>query len=50
MDNFEQVEEVDEVRELQDLRGVEMEENNKELMVEKVVEPMVGMSFDSSDG
>ncbi|KAH9795178.1 protein FAR1-RELATED SEQUENCE [Citrus sinensis] len=49
MDNFEQVEEVDEVGELQDLQGAEMEENNEELVVEKVVEPTVGMSFDSPD-
>ncbi|XP_015382956.1 protein FAR1-RELATED SEQUENCE 12-like [Citrus sinensis] len=49
LDNFELVEEVDEVGELQDLQGAEMEENNMELMVEKVVEPTVGMSFDSPD-
>ncbi|XP_052291708.1 protein FAR1-RELATED SEQUENCE 12-like [Citrus sinensis] len=49
MDNFEQVEEVDEVGELQDLQGVDLEENNEELVVENVVEPTVGMSFDSPD-
>ncbi|KAH9726548.1 protein FAR1-RELATED SEQUENCE [Citrus sinensis] len=49
MDNFEQVEEVDEVGELQDLQGADLEENNEELVVENVVEPTVGMSFDSPD-
>ncbi|XP_052289369.1 protein FAR1-RELATED SEQUENCE 1-like [Citrus sinensis] len=49
MDNFEQVEEVDEVGELQNLQGVDLEENNEELVVENVVEPTVGMSFDSPD-
>ncbi|XP_024042764.1 protein FAR1-RELATED SEQUENCE 5-like [Citrus clementina] len=47
MDNFEQVEEVDEVGELQDLQGANLEENNEELVVENIVEPTVGMSFDS---
>ncbi|XP_024035513.1 protein FAR1-RELATED SEQUENCE 5-like [Citrus sinensis] len=49
MDNFEQVEEVDEVGELQDLQGTNLEENNEELVVENVVEPTVGMPFDSPD-
>ncbi|KAH9727256.1 protein FAR1-RELATED SEQUENCE [Citrus sinensis] len=49
MDNFEQVEEVDEVGELQDLQGADLEENNEELVVENVVAPTVGMSFDSPD-
>ena len=49
MDNLEQVEEVDEVEELEDLQGVDLEENNEELVVENVVEPTVGMSFDSPD-
>ncbi|KAH9705402.1 protein FAR1-RELATED SEQUENCE [Citrus sinensis] len=49
MDNLEQVEEVDEVGELQDLQGADLEENNKELVVENVVEPTVRMSFDSPD-
>ncbi|KAH9723716.1 hypothetical protein KPL70_007220 [Citrus sinensis] len=49
MDNFEQVEEVDKVGELQDLQGADLQENNEELVVENVVEPTVGMSFDSLD-
>ena len=49
MDNLEQVEEVDEVEELQDLQGADLEENNKELVVEKAIEPTVGMSFNSPD-
>ncbi|XP_024037579.1 protein FAR1-RELATED SEQUENCE 5-like [Citrus clementina] len=49
IDNFEQVKEVDEVGELQDLQGADLEENNEELVVENVVEPTVGMSFDSPD-
>ena len=28
-------------------KGADLEENNEELVVEKVVEPTVGMSFDS---
>ncbi|KAH9724212.1 protein FAR1-RELATED SEQUENCE [Citrus sinensis] len=49
MDNLEQVEEVDEVEELEDLQGVDLEGNNEELVPEKVVEPTVGMFFDSPD-
>ncbi|KAH9674899.1 protein FAR1-RELATED SEQUENCE [Citrus sinensis] len=49
MDNLEQVEEVDEVEELEDLQGVDLEGNNEELMPKIIVEPTVGMFFDSPD-
>ena len=49
MDNLEQVEEVNEVEELQDLQGADFEENNEELVVEKIVKPTIGMSFNSLD-
>ena len=49
MDNLEQVEEVDEVEELEDLQGVDLEGNNEELVPEIIIEPTVGMFFDSPD-
>ena len=42
------MDEVDEVEELQDLEEADFEGNNEKL-VKKVVEPKVGMCFNSSD-